>query len=211
MDTLNPIAPLQAIPNANDTEAAYQAILNVLFAGDSVLGIGGELKAGVNDLIDYGCPVIGSKAVIERFSKQDGLVAMRQSSTSDALMRVLFTTWQAHGSKRGLNFLEFALQVLFPDQWTITRLFHSVQYAQYYPAFLSEVDDSTTFPTSRIRVELDAAVDIATASELAPSLLRLVPAHIVPSISSPAMETEQSVVIATTGYPVQVADYSQFV
>ncbi len=211
MDTLNPIAPLQAIPNANDTEAAYQAILNVLFAGDSVLGIGGELKAGVNDLIDYGCPVIGRKAVIERFSKQDGLVAMRQSSTSDALMRVLFTTWQAHGSKRGLNFLEFALQVLFPDLWLIKRLFHSVEHSALYPAFRSDVDDSTTFPTSRIVVQLDHSIDPAIASELAPSLLRLVPAHIVPSISYPPIETEQNIGIATTAYPVRVADYSQFV
>ena len=40
----------------------------------------------VQDMLDYGCPHLGSRTVIERFTKQDGLVVLRRPFTSDTLM-----------------------------------------------------------------------------------------------------------------------------
>lgn len=229
MDTINFIAPLEAIPNASDKEADHQAIFSALFNGlDNVLtvngaillingvpfslsgqGSGGLFNQPLMDLINYGCPHIGSPSVVERFSKQEGLVVLRQSESTNTLMRVLLANWMAHGSKRGLHFLEFVLEMLFPQQWEIIHLYHYVEFAEQYPLFLTETNDETTFPTSRIRITL-ADVDGQRAAELKPSLLRLIPAHIVPSIARQPIDTPSDLRIAVTAKVIHVADYSEF-
>lgn len=232
MDTINFIAPLEAIPNSTDKEAAYQAIFSALFNGtslDNLLTVNGSIllingqplalgsinqegvfKQVLMDLINYGCPHIGSPSVVERFSKQEGLVVLRQSESTNTLMRVLLANWMAHGSKRGLHFLEFVLEMLFPQQWEIIHLYHYVEFAEQYPLFLTDTNDETTFPTSRIRITLADQVDGQRAAELKPSLLRLIPAHIVPSIARQPIDTPSDLSIAVTAKVIHVADYSEF-
>lgn len=230
MDTINFIAPLEAIPNSTEKEAAYQAIFSALFNGlDNILtvngaillingvpfslsgqGSSGQFNQPLMDLINYGCPHIGSPSVVERFSKQEGLVVLRQSESTNTLMRVLLANWMAHGSKRGLHFLEFVLEMLFPQQWEIIHLYHYVEFAEQYPLFLTDTNDETTFPTSRIRITLADSVDGQRAAELKPSLLRLIPAHIVPSIARQPIDTPTDLRIAVTAKVIHVADYSEF-
>jgi len=230
MDAINFIAPLDVIPNSTDKEAAYQAIFSALFNGlDNLLTVngavllvngqplslsgisqGGVLHQALMDLINYGCPHIGSPQVVERFSKQEGLVVLRQSESTNTLMRVLLANWMAHASKRGLNFLSFVLEMLFPQQWEIISLYHYVEFAEQYPLFLTDTHNETTFPTSRIRITLADSVDGQRAAELKPSLLRLVPAHIVPSIARQPISTPHDLHIAVTAKVIHVADYSEF-
>jgi hypothetical protein len=230
MDAVNFIAPLEAIPNIDEKEEAYQAILSRLFNGspnvltvnDAILLINGAplvlgdkstqglFNQALLDLLNYGCPHLGSPDVVERFSKQDGLVALRQSASTNTLMRVMLANWQAHGSKRGLNFLTFVLDVLFPNQWQIIKLFHYVDFASQYPFFLTDIDNETTFPTSRIRITLADTIDANTAVELAPNLLRLIPANIVPSIAREPIDAPIGFKVAVAAKAIHIADYSAF-
>lgn len=230
MDYLDFSLPLSVIPNFDETEEAFQKAFDSVFKGNiSALAVNGkillingkalvvggtksELQKSLEDLINYGSPHLGSPAVIERFSKQDGLAALRRPETGDTLMRVIYTSWSALPSRRGLGFLEFVLNMLWPNLWTINRLFHSVRYIDGYPNFLTNTDDETTFPTSRIRITFDNSLPIAEISELAPVLRRLVPANVVPSIAI-IDDTEFTLpigqsAVAMTAY--RVIDYSPF-
>jgi hypothetical protein len=111
-----------------------------------------------------------------------------------------------------LAFLEFVMSMLWPNLWTINRIFHSVEYAEGYPRFLTYTDDETTFPTSRIRITFDDALPVAEMSELAPVLRRLVPANVVPSIAI-IDDTEFTLPIgrgAAAMAAYRVIDYSPF-
>ncbi|EPQ5013206.1 hypothetical protein LXD34_003870, partial [Acinetobacter baumannii] len=82
-----------------------------------------NFEQSIQDLLDYGCPHIGSKTVVERFSKQNGLVVLRRNNTSDTLMRIIYANWSSMGNKRGLAFLEFVLRMLWgKDHFQIIRL-----------------------------------------------------------------------------------------
>ena len=87
----------------------------------------------IQDLLDYGAPHIGSPTVVERFSKQDGLVVLRRPVTSDTLMRVIYANWSSIASERGLGFLEFVLRMLWTDQWQIKRMWHPISTYTSYP------------------------------------------------------------------------------
>lgn len=138
----------------------------------------------VTDIHYYGMPQLGSPAVIERFTKQDGLAVLRRPSSSDEIMRVIYSNWKSLASKRGLAFLEFMLQMLWADQWKVRRLWHSTGMVDLYPtvATVEPIEDS--FLTSRIMISMDNSVDFSEVSDLAPTLMRLVPANIVAQISS---------------------------
>lgn len=230
MDTVNFALPLAVIPDADIREEAFQHAFNRVINGDTtfytvngevlvingmaVVASGGpsDIHESLQDLVNYGSPHLGSPAVIERFSKQDGLAALRRPETGDTLMRIIYASWSALPSRRGLGFLEFVLNMLWPGLWTINRLFHSVEYAVGYPRFLSYTDDETTFPTSRIRLTFDESLPVAEMSELAPVLRRLVPANVVPSIAI-IDDTEFTLpigneAVAMTAY--RVIDYSPF-
>lgn len=202
MDTLNFAQPIQKKHPTQSLEVAIaQATAAVLNA---------ELGAGLQDLVDYGSPHLGSRTVVERFSKLDGLAVLRRPVTADVLMRVIYANWSALASERGLGFLQFVLQILWPDQWSITRLWHSIPYAIHYPRFLNEAARNDQFMTSRIRIRLDDAVDRSELSELAPVLRRLVPANVVPQVvlDVPTVDIAVGAVAVMQSY--QVADLSGF-
>ena len=138
----------------------------------------------MTDLINYGAPHLGSSALIEKFAKRDGLSVLRRSVTSDAVMRIIYSEWIGRGSKRGLQFLEFTLRMIWGDEYRIDEVFHSLKWADVYPRFLSTEETEDTFLTSRRYITISENVDLKEVSELAPTLQRLVPANIVPVVLS---------------------------
>lgn len=172
----------------------------------------------VTDLRDYGTPMLGSRNVLERMSKHDGLaVLIRSASATDtaittAIMRAIYTSWIGLGSERGLGFLQFMLQLLWPQQWTIRRLWHTA--VGQYPRHLTHdpYDQDDFFLTSRVQILLsdDGSIPRSELSELAPVLRRLVPANIVPSvvIDMAVEDTQVGVVAVMKG--MQVVNLSAF-
>ncbi|ENV14752.1 hypothetical protein F965_00098 [Acinetobacter schindleri NIPH 900] len=203
MDALNVIAPYQQSHTNGDTEAALQAVFIQVFTqlyGDKI-----------NDLNHYGMPHFGSLNVVERFTKQDGLVVLRRPSVDDKIMRIIYSNWSALASKRGLSFLAFVLQMLWGDQWEIKRLFHSIELANLYPTVttVERLDDS--FLTSRILISLDSDVDFAEVSYLAPTLSRLVPANVVAQITAEQrLEGIDRIGVAVAMMPFMTANFSKF-
>lgn len=202
MDAVNFALPIdKQHPTSRLEGAMAQAMATVLNA---------ELGAALQDLVDYGSPHLGSRTVIERFSKQDGLAVLRRPVTADVLMRVIYANWSSLASERGLGFLQFVLQMLWPDQWSIGRLWHSIPLAAAYPRFLGEVEREDRFLTSRIRIRLVDSVDRSELSELAPVLRRLVPAHVVPQVVLDIPTTPMQLGLAVVMTTYQVADFTAF-
>lgn len=144
----------------------------------------------IQDILDYGAPHLGSRTVVERFTKQDGLVVLRRPQTSDTLMRVIYANWSSMANKRGLGFLEFVLRTLWTDQWQIKRMWHPISTYLSYPRFLVDEEKPNHFLTSRIRISIDESVDLAELIELSPILRKLVPANIVVKVHAKALDTE---------------------
>lgn len=201
--SVNLLEPYSHSHTNGDVEKAMQAVFIKAFHE-----LYGEK---IQDIHHYGMPHLGSPRVVERFSKQDGLVVLRRPNSSDETMRVIYATWRSLSSKRGLAFLEFVLQMLWADQWEVNRLYHSKELIDRYPTVttVEPVDDS--FLTSRVLISLDSDVDFSEASHLAPTLFRLVPANIVAQISS-NFETEDidTVGVATVFMPFMTANFCQF-
>lgn len=174
MDLLNFALPIERqFAHAGREQALASAVSQV---------INEQLGQPLQDLVDYGAPHLGSRTVVERFTKQDGLAVLRRPAMADILMRIIYANWSSIASERGLAFLEFVLKMLWPNQWQIVRLWHSIPYYKHYPQFLIEQELDNHFLTSRIRIKLDNQVDRSELSELSPILRRLVPAHIVPQV-----------------------------
>lgn len=165
----------------------------------------------MQDLIDYGCPHLGSRTVIERFTKMDGLAVLRRPVTSDLLMRIIYANWSSLASERGLGFLEFVLQMLWANQWQIKRLWHRIDRATQYPAYLTDEEKPNHFLTSRIKIELDEDVEIPEALELAPIIRRLVPANIIVKINPKGLNKDfgdTSIGIAVIAKSYNIIDLS---
>lgn len=178
----------------------YEAQIKALF-----LSVMEELYAEkITDIYSYGTPSYSQQSVLERFIKQMGLVVVRRPETSHVIMRVLYENWTALASKRGLSFLEFALEMLWTNQWRILRQWHPIAQASSYPALVSINEQPDYFLTSRIYVLMDHTIDQKELEVLSPSLGRLVPANIVPEIGIGVFpdDVEIGVACATDGYQV---------
>lgn len=200
MDILNFALPIERqFAHSGHEQALASAVSQV---------INEQLGQSLQDLVDYGAPHLGSRTVVERFTKQDGLAVLRRPAMADILMRIIYANWSSIASERGLAFLEFVLKMLWPNQWQIVRLWHSIPYYEHYPRFLVEQELDNHFLTSRIRIKLDNQVDRSELSELSPILRRLVPAHIVPQvvIDVPTEPMEQGCLTLMRRY--QVADFT---
>ncbi|WP_199506828.1 MULTISPECIES: hypothetical protein [unclassified Psychrobacter] len=197
------IAPITHSHKANELEEAMAGVF-ALMVDDYCLD-------ALNDIFSYSVPWQGSQSVVERFTKLNGLVVLRRDDEglSDTLMRIIYANWQALASERGLGFLQFVLNMLYPQQNKIVRLWHSKTLAHRYPLHLTDTERSDRFLTSRIRIELDAAVNVQELSELAPTLSRLVPWQVVPQIAVSLPPTEDmGVKVAAAGNVFAVADFS---
>ncbi|MBE2171043.1 hypothetical protein IIQ44_03880 [Acinetobacter oleivorans] len=183
MDPINFTRPIDEHYVNTGLETALSKAFKKVFAQN--------FEQSLQDLLDYGCPHIGSKTVIERFSKQNGLVVLRRNNTSDTLMRIIYSNWSSMGNKRGIAFLEFILRMLWgKDHFQIIRLWHSLEKLKEYPIYLSDVEKPNYFLTSRIRIVLDKTVDANEVVELSPILRRLVPANIVVKVHSMAFDRD---------------------
>ncbi|SDB86885.1 hypothetical protein [Acinetobacter boissieri] len=148
------------------------------------------LQAQLQDLIDYGCPHIGSRDVVERFAKKDGLVVLRRDDATDRLMQIIFSNWSSMASARGLTFVEFVLTCLWQNHWTLTRLWHDLEKVKQYPRFLTDIPSENTFLTSRVNLYLSRDVALKEIIELSPIVRRLVPAHIVLKVIADELNTD---------------------
>lgn len=209
-DLTQPIARQNA---ANTAEEDIAAVFVSVF--------GSEIASRFIDVMDYGAPVLGSRNVLERVTKQDGLaVLIRDTSDTDydtttAIMRAIYASWISLGSERGLAFLQYVIQMLFPDTWTIKRLWHPISRVGQYPRYLTnspygDAPFPAFFLTSRIQIFFDETVALDVLSELAPSLRRLVPANIVPTIAVSIPIEDLGVGISLGMYGTMVADLSPF-
>jgi hypothetical protein len=178
--------PILRQGTANNTEADLAAIFASVFSS--------LLSPRLIDIRDYGTPAIGSRNVLERLIKQQGLaVLIRDTTDTDyntttAIMRAIYESYLALGSDRGLNFLQFVLQMLFPNIWSIKRVWHLSSAAAEYPRYLTtepygSPDYTDFFLTSRIQITLNDTVQPTVLAEIAPVLRRLVPANIYPKVA----------------------------
>lgn len=181
MDNINFTRPIDDQPNNHaGLETAIARSLKKVFAE--------VFQDQLQNILDYGAPHIGSPEVIERFSKQDGLVVLRRPVSSDKLMRVIYANWSSMASERGLGFLEFVMRMLWSDQWQIKRMWHPVSSYQSYPQYIIDEERPNHFLTSRIRITIDETVDLSEIVELSPILRRLVPANIVVKVNAKELD-----------------------
>lgn len=199
MGQLNLLDPLQLSHTANDLELAMQDIFIKTYLD--------ALGAEIQDIFDYSTPTFAGAGVVERFTKQDGLVVLRRPVLSESLMRVIYSNWVSLGSKRGLAFLEFVLNMLWPKQYQIKRLFHPQDRALDYPKRLTYADSPDNFLTSRVHVVMNHDVNMSELAELAPTLTKLVPANVVPSVAVSVQANDFVVKNAVAVYPLMVADF----
>ncbi len=166
----------------------------------------------LNDIHNYGTPWQGSRTVVERFTKLNGLAVLRRDDggLSDKLMSVIYANWESIASERGLGFLQFILDMLYPTQNEVIRLWHSKKFASSYPRHVSEAQGQGRFLTSRVRIKIDAAVNISELSELAPTLSRLVPWQVVPEIAVDIDAEDVGLSIATAGTLQLVGNFSPY-
>ena len=168
---------------------------------------------GLVDMNSYGAPWLeSSPVVIERFSKLNGLVILRQDAEglSTDIMAMILSAWQGMASGRGLEFLQFVLNMLFPGSNRVLRLWHSKELANSYPVAVSEKEMPGSFLTSRVRIALTLDDDNSDISDIAPVLEKLVPWNIVPEIAVSVNFSQVDVAVAVGGYRYHVAYLSPF-
>ena len=199
MDRLELLKPLELSHTANELETAMQRAFIKTY-----IELLGET---ITDIFDYSAPYMAGINVVERFTKQDGLVVLRRPETSETLMRVIYATWAGMASKRGLGFLDFVLRMLWPGQYQIRRIYHSKALAQQYPARLTYSDNADNFLTSRIHVSMDRNIDMAELAELAPTLSKLVPANVVPSVAIEVQVNDVQITSAVAVQPIIIANF----
>ncbi|WP_440464329.1 hypothetical protein [Psychrobacter sp. ASPA161_6] len=198
------LAPLAFTHKANELERAMVGVFTAVVQDYQV--------DQLNDIYSYGVPWLGSPTVVERFTKLNGLAVLRRNDggLSDKLMSVIYANWESMASERGLAFLQFMLDMLYPNQNEIARLWHSIAQASSYPLYLSESQGANSFLTSRIRIKIDSNIDITELSELAPTLSRLVPWQIVPEVAVSIDTENMGVKVALAGEIFQVANFSPY-
>lgn len=198
------IGTIEHSHKANELERAMAGIFKDLITE--------HLHDELTEIFDYGAPWQGSRTVVERFTKLNGLAVLRREDggLSDKLMSIIYANWSALASERGLGFLQFVLDMLYPQQNEIVRLWHSKYFSDRYPNYLYEQPTSDSFLTSRIRIKLDSVVNMAELSELAPILSRLVPWQVVPEIAVGFEAEDNGLQVAVALQRFHVANFSPF-
>lgn len=198
------LAPIAFTHKADDLERAM---------ADVFINVVQDMQINpLNDIYSYGVPWRGSRTVVERFTKLNGLAVLRRNDggLSDKLMSIIYANWEAMASERGLSFLQFVLDMLYPKQNEIVRLWHSSALASSYPLYVTEAQGTNRFLTSRIRIKIGSDVDLSELSELAPTISRLVPWQIVPEVAVSIETDDMGVKLALAGEIVQVANFSPY-
>lgn len=162
--------PLANSHTADDVEADLQAAFIEVFED--------TLRAQLSAINGYGAPHRASFAVVERFTKADGL-AMERRANAEAYMAQLFRAWRALNPRRGTQFLRYYLQLLWPGRWTLTQLWQDP--AKPYPEHASPTEAPGRMLTSRVLLTLELEGDETGAelSRLVGSFRATIPARLV--------------------------------
>lgn len=200
-DFLSPILNSSA---ANELERAMAGVFTSI--------IQDQMIDQFNDIYNYGVPWQGGRTVVERFTKLNGLAVLRRDDDglSDKIMSIIYSNWEAMASERGLAFLQFVLDMLYPNQNEVKQLWHSKALASSYPNHVRERGGAGMFLTSRVRIKIDASVNIAELSELSPTITRLVPWHIVPEVAVSLNTDDAGLTVAAAGTLYQIANFSPY-
>lgn len=152
------------------------------------------------NIFHYGMPEYADDyTVIERFTKQNGLAVLhRDLSEKHQIMRILYETWQALPSKRGLFFLEFMLTMLYGRDWRIQRLYQPIYQLDQYPQLATAYGENNAnyFLTSRINVLLPMTANVREMESLTHSIKKLVPANIVADVGGQITTETNEIAVA---------------
>lgn len=167
----------------DDLERAMQQVFVALL--DSHEALGNETLSELTQMHEYGIPFLGGHTVIERFTKLNGLAVLRRENgeLADRIMAIILSQWLGMASERGLAFVKFVLDMLYPKKNKVTQLWHSKPKADAYPNYVYETAADDRFLTSRVRIQLNNDVDTKELAEIVPVFRRLVPWHIVPEVA----------------------------
>lgn len=182
---LTPLAPLQASVDYDEADSSsVEHELKQLF----IALFQEHLRTKFRRIDHYGYPHLLDDAdfeTIERFIKLDGLSLLNRENNNQPYMREVFRAWRGQHSRRGLGFLAFYLQMLWPNAWQITQYWHSIANAANYPSNINDVENADNFLTSRVAVSIDpdAVPDPTEVLKMIPTLKRIVPARIVLTVA----------------------------
>ncbi len=139
------LEPLANSHDADALEAAFKAAFMQVFEE--------LIRDRFNRVNLYGISHRGDQETVERFTKQDGIAIYR--ANADVFLRELYRGWKGRNQRRGLEFLRFYLQMIFPNKWECNQLWHLTLGT--YPNAVS-VDESpgASFLTSRVAVSIDS-------------------------------------------------------
>lgn len=200
--------PILASHAYDDLERAMQQVFAALL--DNHRPADNTVLSELAQMHEYGASFLGGHTVIERFTKLNGLAVLRRENgeLADRIMAIILSQWLGMASERGLAFLQFVLDMLYPKQNKVTQLWHSKDRALEYPNYLFAEPTNERFLTSRVRVMLDYSIDIKELAELAPTLSRLVPWHVVPDIAVSYDNEPTPIGVAVGMLAFHVADFS---
>lgn len=124
------LIPLQRSHSENQIEAELKQLFLDLFRS--------KLAAKVFDANVLGMPHLGSLDLVRRSVNAEGL-ALLQGAREDAATRYVYRAWKSRNAQgRGLHFLKTYLQLLFPDSFEVSQLWHDKNFE--YPKGIVAVD-----------------------------------------------------------------------
>ncbi|MEC7121023.1 MAG: hypothetical protein VXW65_14140 [Pseudomonadota bacterium] len=169
MEFLKPLT--ESSHQATELEQALTEIFVQLYA---------EHLADRDHSIDCsGVPWLADFETQARFSAQDG-ISIYYKAGYEAHMTHIFRAWSSRRVKRGLNFLDFYMRMLWPEQYSIDWLWHNRDLAQLpYPTALTLAETPNHFPTHRFVLSLDQSISLPDIQQILPSLRSVVPAEYV--------------------------------
>lgn len=169
------------------------------------------MHTSIDDHHHYGTPYLGSRQVVERFTTLNGLAVLRRRTdkVSDKIMAIILQNYLALASERGVAFLKFVLDMLYPGQSELVQLWHSKANISEYPVWVYDAPRGTErFLTSRLRIYMQDSVDAAELAEIAPVFRKLVPWHITPEIAFRLNAKVADMGVAVTMQTMMVINFS---
>ena len=137
------------------------------------------LKAGIDELLQYGAPWVSQDAsFIIRFLSLAGVDATNPLNGKPNEAALILKAWLSKKHKRSYRFLEYYLQMLYPDAFEIKQQWHPKD--SEYPTALTTEQDNNCYLTSRLAVIIHTKINKNTnlASYLY-TLQSIVPARFV--------------------------------
>lgn len=194
----NDFAPLRRSHEADDAEAAIKSIFIEVF---------NELLREKFERVNlYGISHRADDVTVERFSKQDGIAIYR--ANAEAFLRELYRGWKGSNPRRGLGFLKFYLQLIFPNQWECHQMWQLTLGT--YPYALSETEvPGASYLTSRVSVSIDSpsVSETILLQKITPALRSVIAAKFVLLIRSTNLFSSQ-MVMGSKAFSGSAAVYS---